>query len=65
MVDATAEEEVCTDAQLLVSINERGNTCSVQKLGKSGLHPDLLFEMMQVGLKPANDWKNTLVGALH
>lgn len=48
VVDATAEEEVCSDSQLLVSINEAGRVCSLQKHGRGGFHPDLLFEMMQV-----------------
>ncbi|XP_057292268.1 exosome complex component RRP42-like [Hydractinia symbiolongicarpus] len=51
VVDATAEEEVCSDSQLLVSINEAGRVCSLQKHGRGGFHPDLLFEMMQVGEK--------------
>jgi len=51
VVDASAEEEVCSDSQLLVSINQQGLVCSLQKHGKGGFHPDLVFEMMQVGQK--------------
>jgi len=51
VVDATAEEEVCTDAQLLVSINSKGKLCSAQKHGDGAIHPDLLFEMMNVAKK--------------
>jgi len=51
VVDATTEEEVCSDAQLLVSINSKGNICSAQKHGNGAIHPDLLFEMMRVGKK--------------
>ncbi|XP_002157039.2 exosome complex component RRP42 [Hydra vulgaris] len=51
IVDATAEEEICSDAQLLVSINQKGNVCSVQKHGSGGINPDLLFEMLKVGRK--------------
>ena len=51
VVDATAEEEVCSDSQLLISINDKGGVCSTQKHGKGAIHPDLLFEMLRVGQK--------------
>lgn len=51
VVDATAEEDVCSDSQLLVSINDKGRVCSVQKHKDGAIHPDLLFEMLRVGQK--------------
>ena len=51
VVDATAEEEVCSDSQLLISINDKGNVCSMQKHKNGAIHPDLLFEMLRVGQK--------------
>jgi len=51
VVDATAEEEVCSDAELLIAINSKGRVCSMQKHGKGAIHPDLLFEMLRVGQK--------------
>jgi len=60
VVDATPEEEVCSDAHLLISINERGNCCSVQKRGQCGIHPDLLFEMMQIGKNIGTDLNKKL-----
>lgn len=51
VVDATAEEEVCSDSQLLISIDSAGQVGSMQKHGNGGIHPDLLFEMLRVGQK--------------
>jgi len=51
VVDATAEEEVCSDSQLFVSINSKGRICSAQKHGNGAIRPDLLFEMMRVAQK--------------
>ena len=48
-MDATAEEESCSECQLLISVNEKGRVCSVQKHGNGALNPDLVFEMMRVG----------------
>ena len=51
VVDATLQEEVCSDSQLLVAINAKGNVCSTQLHGDGAMHPDLLFEMLRVGKK--------------
>jgi len=48
VVDATAEEESCSECQLLISVNEKGRVCSAQKHGHGALNPDLVFEMMRV-----------------
>ena len=48
VIDATAEEEVCSDAQLLVAVNESGRITGIQKHGRGGLNPDLTFEMIEV-----------------
>ena len=50
MVDASLEEEACSDAQLLVSVNGKNNICGQQKIGSGGLDPDTIFEMAEVRL---------------
>jgi len=64
VVDATAEEEVCCDSQLLISINKNGQVCSTQKHGNGAIHPDLLFEMLQVGQKIGSVINKKIKGVL-
>ena len=49
VVDATAKEEACSDAQILVSVNRQGSICSMQKHGSGGINPELMFEMLDAG----------------
>ena len=48
MLDVTAEEETCCDANLAVAVDESGNICGMQKYGRGGLNPELTFEMIEV-----------------
>ena len=48
MVDASLQEEACSLAQLLVSVNGENNICAMQKVGQGALDPDSIFEMIEV-----------------
>ena len=50
VVDASPQEETCSLAQLLVSINGDRNICAMQKVGSGALDPDSIFEMIEVGI---------------
>ncbi|OZJ04897.1 hypothetical protein BZG36_02510 [Bifiguratus adelaidae] len=45
-VDAAPLEELCADVRLMVSVNEKGNICSMQKGGSGSIEPTLLNEML-------------------
>lgn len=47
-MDASLQEEACSLAQLLVSVNGDNNICAMQKVGKGALDPDSIFEMTEV-----------------
>ena len=47
-MDASIEEEMCSDGQLLVSINGKNNICGQQKLGSGALSCESIFEMIEV-----------------
>ena len=47
-MDASPQEETCSLAQLLVSINGDRNICAMQKVGSGALDPDSIFEMIEV-----------------
>ena len=49
-MDASPQEETCSLAQLLVSINGDKNICAMQKVGSGALDPDSIFEMIEVGI---------------
>ena len=49
-MDASPQEETCSLAQLLVSINGDRNICAMQKVGSGALDPDSIFEMIEVGI---------------
>ena len=49
MVDASRQEEACSVAQLLVSVNGDNKICAMQKVGSGALDPDSIFEMIEVG----------------
>lgn len=48
VVDASMEEEFCSDGQLLVAVNGGGNVCGIQRLGSSAVEPELITEMLEV-----------------
>lgn len=48
VVDASLQEEACSLAQLLVSVNGENNICAMQKVGQGALDPDSIFEMIGV-----------------
>ena len=50
MVDASMEEEFCSDGQLLVAVNGDGNICEIQRLGSSAVEPEMMTEMLEVYL---------------
>lgn len=64
VVDATAEEESCSECQLLISVSEKGRVCSVQKHGSGAVNPDLVFEMMRVGQKIGKTLNGSLIRLL-
>ena len=47
-MDASLQEEACSLAQLLVSVNGVNNICAMQKVGQGALDPDSIFEMTEV-----------------
>lgn len=47
-MDASLQEEACSLAQLLVSVNGDNNICAMQKVGQGALDPDSIFEMTEV-----------------
>lgn len=48
VVDASLQEEACSLAQLLVSVNGNNSICAMQKVGPGALDPDSIFEMIEV-----------------
>ena len=51
-MDANTQEDLCTEAKLMVAINRKGQVCSLQKSCKSGgIEPSLLSEMVQTATK--------------
>ena len=48
VVDASPQEEACSLAQFLVSVNGESNICAMQKVGSGALDPDSIFEMIEV-----------------
>ncbi len=48
VVDASLQEETCSLAQLMVSVNGNNNICAMQKVGPGALDPDSIFEMIEV-----------------
>lgn len=59
VVDASLEEEGCSDCHLLVSVNGDGKICSQQKIGSGGLDPQEIFEMLEVRKQSekSGNWK--------
>lgn len=48
IVDASPLEELCTEAKLVVAVNQSGELCGLQKGQDGGIEPSLLLEMIQV-----------------
>ncbi|KAL9651504.1 hypothetical protein ABK040_001450 [Willaertia magna] len=52
IVDPSIEEEECISTRLTVSVNRKGNICSIKKSGKqSGINPSELTKMFQSARK--------------
>ncbi|XP_055509147.1 exosome complex component RRP42 [Leucoraja erinacea] len=49
VVDATAQEERCSMASVLVSVTHRGTLTCLRKVGVGSLDPASVFEMMETG----------------
>jgi len=64
LVDATAEEEACSDSQLLVSVNRTGQICSMQEYQGGRVNPELMFEMIEVGKTVGTELNEKLMKAL-
>ncbi|KAJ3377290.1 Exosome complex component RRP42, partial [Lobulomyces angularis] len=47
ILDSTPLEDNCSEARLMVSINRKGQICSVQKDGTGAIEPTLLTEMIR------------------
>lgn len=60
VVDATAEEEACSDAQVMVGVNRNGDMCGMCKYGRGAINPALLAEMT----KQARDTGMALIADL-
>ncbi|KAK2556918.1 Exosome complex exonuclease RRP42 [Acropora cervicornis] len=64
VVDASPQEETCSLAQLLVSINGDRNICAMQKVGSGALDPDSIFEMIETAHNVGKKLNKTLIKAL-
>ena len=50
MADATQEEELCTDAKMMIAVDSAGTICYSAKSGGCGLDPSMVFDMLDVSL---------------
>lgn len=64
VVDASPQEETCSLAQLLVSINGDRNICAMQKVGSGALDPDSIFEMIETAHNVGKKLNKALIKAL-
>ena len=48
VIDATHQEELCSDSKILIALDEKGRVASVCKSGSGGLSPSLLNDMVMV-----------------
>eukprot|EP01100_Stratorugosa_tubuloviscum_P012161 TRINITY_DN5631_c0_g1_i1.p1 TRINITY_DN5631_c0_g1~~TRINITY_DN5631_c0_g1_i1.p1 ORF type:complete len:307 (-),score=131.54 TRINITY_DN5631_c0_g1_i1:114-1034(-) len=51
IVDANKEEEQCADVQICIAVNSNQSVTSIHKLGKGGLLPSSLQEMIAIAFK--------------
>uniref|UniRef100_H2ZE95 Exosome component 7 n=1 Tax=Ciona savignyi TaxID=51511 RepID=H2ZE95_CIOSA len=49
IVDATADEESCCNASLVVGVTRRGRTMGMRKMGEGSLDPESIPEMIETG----------------
>jgi len=47
IADATAQEEACASARLVVGVTPSGTVCGLHKVGRGGLSPSSLPEMLR------------------
>jgi len=64
LLDATLEEEYCSDTQLIVAVNNSGTVCSVLKKGPGAINPELIMEMIEAGKKHGTEICNQLIKTL-
>lgn len=55
MVDPNLDEENVMDAGLIVTVEENGNICSLQKLGSAGLTEEELNQLIERGIEKAKE----------
>lgn len=49
IADASSHELGCSDTQITIAVNGKGNICSVQKHGSGSWQPDMLFTALRAG----------------
>jgi len=49
VVDATVDEEACSDAKVAVVVTKEGNVCTIQQSGESAIEQSLLIAMIRAG----------------
>lgn len=64
VVDASLQEEACSLAQLLVSVNGDNNICAMQKVGQGALDPDSIFEMTETASSVGESLNKALLKVL-
>ncbi|RMX40916.1 hypothetical protein pdam_00017663, partial [Pocillopora damicornis] len=64
VVDASLQEEACSLAQLLVSVNGDNNICAMQKVGQGALDPDSIFEMTETASSVGKSLNKALLKVL-
>ena len=55
VLDATPVEELCSDVRLYVSVNPKGNICTITKEGPGGFDPSSLSDMFETAQSAAKD----------
>lgn len=64
VVDASPQEEACSLAQFLVSVNGESNICAMQKVGSGALDPDSIFEMIETACSVGKELNKALLKVL-
>jgi len=65
VVDASLQEEACSLAQLLVSVNGNNSICAMQKVGPGALDPDSIFEMIETARSVGKALNKELLNVLN
>ncbi|XP_065183081.1 exosome complex exonuclease RRP42-like [Sycon ciliatum] len=51
VVDPSLDEEMCTNAKMMVAVNKSGTVCYSAKSGRLGLEPAMIFDMLSKAKK--------------